>query len=210
MRLPLSARRNGPSLRSRVLVIQCLALASLLSACASKTPSRTPVTSSSSGAPQGSGECSVFGRLACNAMALGSSDGSGTCTRSRTGGTYVETCGTTSATAQPPQPKPQAARAHLGAPSRTLVQLSWQDNSDNETSFLIERCDEIFRDMRAAKMTVSCRGSWKAVGTVGANITTFVDDTVTPKQTYLYRVKATNQFGSSSATPEAVITAPGR
>lgn len=208
MLLFLSGRRSVANMRSLIMIIQCLVLAGLLSACASETPWRTPIPTSSSSPPQASEECTVVGRLACNAMALGSSDGSGTCTRSRSGSTYVETCGTISAPVRPPQTKPQAMAANLTATPRSSVQLTWKDNSDNETSFVIERCDEIFRDIRNAKRMVRCRGSWKAVGSVGSNITTYVDDTVTPKQTYMYRVKAINQFGSSVATPEAVITAP--
>jgi hypothetical protein len=145
-------------------------------------------------------------------MAMGSKNGAGdrqgTCTVVRRGGTTVETCGTISAPAQPLQPKPQAATTKLSTTSRSSVQLTWKDDSNNETGFVIERCDQIFEDIRSAKMTVSCRGAWKTVGTVGANITTYVDDTVTANQTYIYRVKATNQFGSSAYTPEAVITAP--
>ena len=212
MPLPLSWRRNGASVQSLIVVIQYLALAGLLSACASGTPWRIPITPSSPRDSQESRECSFTGRLACNAMAMGSTDGAGnrqgTCTASRTGGTYVETCGTINAPAQALQPKPQAATAKLSTTSRSSVQLTWKDNSNSEISFVIERCDQILRDIRSAKMTVSCRGAWETVGTVAANITTYVDDTVTANQTYIYRVKATNQFGSSAYTPEAVITAP--
>lgn len=212
MPLPLSWRRNDASTQSLIVVIQYLALAGLLSACASATPWRIPITPSSPRDSQESGECSFVGRLACNAMAIVSGEGAGnrqgTCTASRKGGTYVETCGTSSAPDQPLQPEPHAATAGLSTTSRSSVQLTWKDNSNNETSFVIERCDQIFRDTQSAKMAVSCRGVWKTVGTVGASITTYVDDTVTANQTYIYRVKATNQFGSSAYTPEAVITAP--
>ena len=212
MPLRLSSRRNGANTQSLILAIQYLALAGLLSACASETPWRIPITTSSPRASQESGECSFAGRLACNAMAMGSTDGAGnrqgTCTASRRGGTTVETCGTTNAPAEPLQPKPQAAPAKLSTSSRSSVQLTWKDNSNSEAGFVIERCDRIFRDIRSAKVTVSCRGAWETVGTVGANVTTYVDDTVTANQTYIYRVKATNQFGSSAYTPEAVITAP--
>jgi len=207
MRLPRLGPRNEARKRSRISVIRWLTLG-VLSACTIGSPSPAPITTSSAQNSQESGECSLFGRLACNAMALGSSDGAGTCTRSRTGGTYVEACGTMNAPAQPPQPKPQLATVKLGAARRSSVELSWKDNSNNETGFVIERCEEIFRDARSAQGTTSCRGSWTTIATVGPNVTTYVDNTVTAKQTYLYRVKATNQFGSSAATPEAMITAP--
>jgi hypothetical protein len=212
MPLPLSWRRNDASTQSLIVVIQYFALAGLLSACASATPWRIPTTPSSPGDSHESSECSFVGRLACAAMAMGSREGAGnrqgTCTASRSGSTYVETCGTSSAPAQLLQPEPQTATAGLSTSSRSSVQLTWTDNSNNETGFVIERCDQIFRDARSEKMTVSCRGAWKTVGTVVANITTYVDETVTANQTYIYRVKATNQFGSSAYTPEAVITAP--
>ncbi len=202
MRLPISAPCNGVSTRSRIIVIQCFALAGFLSACTIGSTSRTPITTSSPRDFQESGECSLFGRLVCKSI------GSGTCTRSRKGGTRVDICGTMTATGKPPQPNSQRPLANRNATSQSSVQLSWQDNSDNETGFLIERCDKIFTEIQAAQKTVSCRGSWKTVGTVGVNIMTYIDDTVTPKQTYIYRVKATNKFGSSATTPEAVITAP--
>ena len=205
MRSPISKSWKGP----RIVLVQCLVSAGLVLACASNTPQHSVTSSSPSPASQTASECSFFGRLACNTMAIGSRGGTSTCTRVRRGNTYVETCGTTSAPAPRQKPQPQAAAISKDI-TGSSVQLTWQDNSDNETGFVIERCDEIFREMRTGHTAVTCRGPWKTVGTVSANITTYVDDSVTPNQTYIYRVKATNQFGSSSATPEAVITAPVR
>ena len=205
------------SLGSPITAIRYLASAALLSGCAAETPWRTPITTASSGASQNITECSLLGRLACQSMALVSNDGSGsqqgTCTATRNGGTNVETCGTAAATVAaplPPPPKPQVATANASTASRRTVQLSWKDNSNNETGFVLERCDQILRDIRSPKMTRTCRGAWKTVATVAANTTTYVDDTVTANQTYIYRVNATNQSGSSAYTPEAVITAPVR
>jgi len=209
MPLPLSAQRKDARKRSRIIVIRWLTLG-VLSACTVGSPSSTPSTTPPTPNFQESGECSFFGRLACDVMALGSSDGAGTCTRSRTGSTYVEICGTISARAQPPQPKPKPATAAVNAAQGSSVQLSWKDNSNNETGFVIERCEEIFRDSQTARGTMNCRGQWKTIAIVGPNITTYVDNTVMAKQTYLYRVRATNQFGSSAPTPEAMITAPLR
>lgn len=197
--------------------IRCLALAALLAGCAAETPWRTPINTASAGATENATECSLVGRLACSAMSWVSNDGSGsqqgTCTATRSGGTYVETCGTAAAgvaAPAPPPPKPQVATVKAATTSRSSVHLSWKDNSNNETAFVIERCDQILRDIRSAKMTVTCRSAWKTVATVAANTTTYVDDTVTANQTYIYRVKAINQSGSSPFTPEAVITAPTR
>jgi hypothetical protein len=143
----------------------------------------------------------------------GSDSQQATCTASRNGGTYIETCGTATvartATVPPPAPlKEQVTTAAAGTASRSSVQLSWKDNSNNETAFIIERCDQILRDISTSKMTPTCRGPWKTVASVKPNTTTYVDDTVTANQTYIYRVKATNSSGSSAYTPEAVITAP--
>jgi len=116
-------------------------------------------------------------------MAFVSNDGSGsqqgTCTASRAGGTYIETCGTAAtasatvaAPVAPPPPKPQVAPAQAGTASRSSLQLSWKDNSNNETGFVIERCDQILRDVRSAKMTAACRGTLNIVDSVAANTTT--------------------------------------
>lgn len=188
------------------------ALAGLLSACASETPWRVPISSTSGMPAQESAECSLAGRLACRAMAIGSDGQQGTCTASRSGSTYVESCGIgAAAVAAPVAPPPAKAQPTPTPPatgSRSTVQLTWKDNSSNETAFVIERCDQIFRDIRGSRPTVTCRSNWKIIASVLADTTTYVDDTVIAKQTYIYRVKATNQSGSSTYTPEAVITAP--
>jgi hypothetical protein len=194
-----------------------LPLLAFLAGRASETPWRTPITTASSSDSQVSAECSLVGRLGCSAMSRVSNDGSdsrqGICTATRNGGTSVETCGTAAAAVAaplPPPPKPQVAGTYAGAAPRSSVQLSWKDNSNNETGFVIERCDQILRDIRNPKITITCRGAWTTVATVAANTTTYVDDTVTANQTYIYRVVATNQSGSSAHSPEAVITAPVR
>ena len=61
--------------------------------------------------------------------------------------------------------------------------LTWNDNSDNEEGFKIER---------------SLAGaSFVEIATVGANVATYTDTTVLEKESYTYRVKAYNQFGDS-------------
>jgi hypothetical protein len=160
-------RRRHP-LDPPITAMGYLALVALLSGCASETAWRTPITSASPVTTDNTTECSLIGRLACRSMAFISNDGSssqqGTCTASRAGGTYIETCGTAAASATvaapvaPPPPKPQVAPAQAGTASRSSLQLSWKDNSNNETGFVIERCDQILRDVRSAKMTATCRG----------------------------------------------------
>ena len=211
----LARRHKGVRSRSTIAAIRYLALVGLLSACATDAPRQPPIATAASGDGQNSTECSFAGRLACRAMALVSGHGSdseqGSCTASRSGATHVETCGTVGATvaapAQPPT-KAQTVTDNFGTASRSSVQLAWQDNSNNETGFIIERCDPVFKDLGNPKLTVNCSGAWKIVGSAAANTTTYVDDTVTANQTYIYRVRATNQSGSSASTAEAVITAP--
>jgi endonuclease/exonuclease/phosphatase family metal-dependent hydrolase len=59
--------------------------------------------------------------------------------------------------------------------SSTRVNLSWRDNSTNETGFEIER-----------KTT----STWTQVATVGANITTYQNKNLVTNTTYYYRVRA--------------------
>ena len=87
------------------------------------------------------------------------------------------------------------------------MRLSWSDNSDNETEFVIERCDQVTL-IQGQGETLSCAGEWERVGTVGANITSYVDRTALLNQTYLYRVKASNTAGNSNYTSEVPITTP--
>jgi hypothetical protein len=64
------------------------------------------------------------------------------------------------------------------------VDLSWNDGSLDEDSFIIER---------------SVDGSnWTQVGTTARNVTTFQDLTVAPGTIYSYRVRAVNFIGGSS------------
>jgi len=61
--------------------------------------------------------------------------------------------------------------------------LNWTDNSDNEDGFKIER-------------RLGDTGVFAEVGSVGANVATFVD-TTSDTQRYCYRVKAFNVGGDS-------------
>lgn len=80
----------------------------------------------------------------------------------------------------------------LFANSATAGQLTltWNDNSDNEDGFEIERAidDE----------------SFESIGSVEADVATFLDATVVENQSYSYRVKAFNEYGDSGYTNTAV------
>lgn len=73
------------------------------------------------------------------------------------------------------------------------INLTWNDNSDNESSFIIERGTD--------------NTSFTQTATVDANINYYTDTDFTLGQTYYYRVKATNEFGDSSYTNTASIYA---
>ena len=73
------------------------------------------------------------------------------------------------------------------ATSPTQVSLTWTDNSSDETSFRIQRCEG-----------VDCSGvAFTEVGNVGANITSFADTTVILGRVYRYRVLTQNVIGLS-------------
>ena len=81
-------------------------------------------------------------------------------------------------------PSPGAAPAppsNLAATvvTTTSITLNWQDNSNNELGFQIERAPLI-------------DGPWVAIGTVGANVTSYSDPGLTPATDYYYRVGAFN------------------
>ena len=84
-----------------------------------------------------------------------------------------------------------------GSVTTTRVDLRWTDVSSNETSFVIERC-----------LGGGCTGLAQ-IGTVGANVTTFSDTTVTPGATYQYRVSAKNSASTSNPSNFAAVTADG-
>ncbi len=78
----------------------------------------------------------------------------------------------------------------LPAPSNVVstltggsVKLDWVDNSSTETGFKIERATD--------------GGAYSQIQTVGANVTTYTDTTVSANHTYLYRVRSYNGLGDS-------------
>lgn len=85
-----------------------------------------------------------------------------------------------------------AAAPSPGAPTQLSVRrsggstflLTWEDNSDNETGFLIERYN-------------AATGLWSQIGTVGTNATSYTDSSAPSGQIVNYRVRATNANGSS-------------
>jgi len=94
---------------------------------------------------------------------------------------------TATATTSAAPPALPAAPSGLAATtvSRTQINLSWIDNSGNESGFKIERCK-----------TANCT-NYAEVAQVGANVTTFADTGLTKNTAYRYRVRAFNAGGNS-------------
>jgi hypothetical protein len=93
-----------------------------------------------------------------------------------------------------------AALLLLGAAFFTLAQaasatLTWQDNSSNEMGFSIERKSD----------PAGCAGvvPFAVLGSVGANIKTYVDVTILDATPYCYRVQAWNTVdGTAGGTKQ--------
>jgi fibronectin type 3 domain-containing protein len=91
----------------------------------------------------------------------------------------------------PPLP-PTALTATAVSPTR--VNLSWTDNSSNETAFAI------FRKAPG--------GDFVRIATCAPNTTTYADTTASPAKTYTYRLRATNNVGASAWSNEPSATTP--
>ncbi len=78
--------------------------------------------------------------------------------------------------------------------SSTSVNLSWSDQSENETGFLIHRS------------TVGGDSGFSTITTTSADATSFTDTGLSPATEYFYRVSATNSAGDSAASNEESAT----
>ena len=91
------------------------------------------------------------------------------------------------APAPSPTPTPSPVSTPPAAPSNltgrfatpTSIVLTWQDNSNNELGFQIQRAK-------------SPGGPWSVVGIVGANVTSYTDTGLAHSTTYYYQVGAFN------------------
>jgi hypothetical protein len=89
---------------------------------------------------------------------------------------------------------PPAAPENLSAEAleQTQIQLTWDDMSDDETGFVIERKEE--------------GGVFAEVGVAAANAVAWIDQGLTPSTTYTYRVKARGAAQDSAYSNEAAAT----
>lgn len=96
----------------------------------------------------------------------------------------------------PPTGVPPNAPLNLiaSASSCNEVALLWQDNSDNEDGFKIERKEE--------------GGTYVLIKTLSSNVTSFSDTTVVGNKKYYYRVCAFNSYGVSAFSNESFVTTP--
>jgi Zn-dependent metalloprotease len=83
----------------------------------------------------------------------------------------------------------------VSAGSSSTVQISWQDTSNNEQGFAIER-------------KLGALGSWSEIGRVGANVTSYTDSGLTSSATYTYRCRSYNSGGYSAYSTEGTVTTP--
>jgi hypothetical protein len=75
------------------------------------------------------------------------------------------------------------------------LQLSWVDNSTDESGFNIERKS-------------GTTGTYAQIASVGANVISYTDSSLTNSTTYCYRVNAFNTAGTSPYSPEVCATTP--
>ncbi len=89
-----------------------------------------------------------------------------------------------------PVPTAPDGLSERAATTYNLVKLEWNDNSDNEDNFILERNDG---------------SGWSVLdGAIAKDKTTFDDSPVTPGKTYEYRISAKNDGGTSD--PSTVLT----
>ena len=89
---------------------------------------------------------------------------------------------------EPPTPPAAPSALASAGTSDSTISLTWSDNSDNESVFVIERDGQVLSS------------------TVSANTTTFEDSGLAAATTYSYRVKARNSAGDSAWSNSAEAT----
>ena len=100
----------------------------------------------------------------------------------------------TVASAQPLTPPAAASNLVATSAGLTQINLTWKDNSSNETGFKIER-------------SPNGNDTWTLITTTAANATSYSDSTgLTSGTQYFYRVRATNSIGDAANSNIASAT----
>ena len=97
----------------------------------------------------------------------------------------------------PGDPTVIAAPTLLTAAAATASQinLSWQDNADNETGFVVQR-------------RPAAGGDWVDLAPLGTDAESFIDAGLAADTAYAYRVAARNNVAQSPWSAEATVTTP--
>jgi hypothetical protein len=72
------------------------------------------------------------------------------------------------------------------------IKIVWLDNSTNEAGFYVQRAPDVG----------GAPGTWVDIATLPIDTTSYVDNGLTSKTTYWYRVAAWNSVGTSAWTAE--------
>jgi predicted phage tail protein len=121
--------------------------------------------------------------------ATGSFDISVTATDDDTGSVNAS-AGSVTVNAPPPPPTLPNAPTNLTATraaSRTQIDLTWTDNSNNEDGFKIERCS-----------VVKGKCNFSEIAQTSTDVFIFPDTGLSKNKTYYYRVRAFNTSGDSA------------
>ena len=89
----------------------------------------------------------------------------------------------------------EIANSYISENAFARIDLTWRDNSTQETGFIVER-------RRAG------RGSWDEIDRTAANFTIYSDGGLFPGATYVYRVRAFNEVERSAYSNEVEATTP--
>src|SRR5439155_1391241 len=94
-------------------------------------------------------------------------------------------------------PTAPAAPSNLvaNAVSMSQINLTWADNANNETGFVVER-------------SPNGTDTWTQIATPAQNATSYNDTGLTASTQYFYRVRATNAVGPSGNSNVANATTP--
>lgn len=96
--------------------------------------------------------------------------------------------------AAPPTPPAAPTGLTANAVSSSQINLTWADNSGNETGFEVDRSTDGV--------------NFAQIATTGANVTTYASTGLAASTTYWYRVRATNGAGDSGDSNIASATTP--